>query len=248
MNEIVCLERVSATSDNLRQDIGDGRTSPIPVEIYYSSWPYSKNESQINEMDMLFRFKDIQDRAESIINKWIKNYEQIAPAFDLYFLAKTGTLPSLDLQFLTLVQGLEAFHRKTSDEMHMDKDEFEGIRKNLIKQIDKKERNWFAMKLQYANELTLKNRIEKMIQPFDCLIDDERKPKLINRIKDTRNYLTHYDSELEPKAAKGQVLEFICYKMNALFRLHFLKLIGLNEQEINSIVDNCSGLKGQCNL
>ena len=247
MNEIVCLERVSATSDNLRQDVGHDRTAPIPVEIYCPSWPYSKDEPEINEMDMLFRFKEIQGQFESMINKWIENYEQIAPALDLFFLTKTGTLPSLDLQFLTLAQGLEAFHRKTSDGMHMDKDEFEEIRKNLIKQIPKKDRNWFGSKLQYANELTLKNRIEKMIEPFDCLIDDEIKPKLINRIKDTRNYLTHYDSELEPKAAKGQVLRFICHKMNALFRLHFLKLIGLNEQEINSIVDNCSGLKGQCN-
>ena len=248
MNEIVCLERVSVTSDNLRQDIGDGRTALIPVEIYCPAWPYSKDEPEINEMDMLFRFKEIQGQFESMINKWIENYEQIAPALDLFFLTKTGTLPSLDLQFLTLAQSLEAFHRKTSDEMHMDKDEFEGIRKNLIKQIDKKDRNWFAMKLQYANELTLKNRLEKMIEPFDCLIDDERKPKLINGIKDTRNYLTHYDSELEPKAAKGQVLEFICHKMNALFRLHFLKLIGFNTQEIDAIVDKCSGLKGQCNL
>ena len=248
MNEIVCLEKMSATSENLQQDIGNGHTAPISVGVYCPTRPYAKDQPEINVLDMLFRFTEVQGQFESIINKWIENYEQISPALDLFFLTKTGTLPSLDLQFLTLVQGLEAFHRKTSDEMHMDKDEFEGIRKNLIKQIDKKERNWFAMKLQYANELTLKNRIEKMIQPFDCLIDDERKPKLINRIKDTRNYLTHYDSELEPKAAKGQVLEFICYKMNALFRLHFLKLIGLNEQEINSIVDNCSGLKGQCNL
>ena len=66
--------------------------------------------------------------------------------------------------------------------------------------------------------------------------------------KKSRHYLTHYDSNLEPDAAKGKDLEFRCHKMNALFRLHFLKLIGLNEQEIDEIVDNCSYLKGQCNL
>ena len=36
--------------------------------------------------------------------------------------------------------------------------------------------------------------------------------------------------------------------MNALFRLHFLKLIGFNEQEINDIMDKCTRLKGECNL
>ena len=248
MNEIVCLDSMSTTSDNLRQNIGNGRTAPIPVKIYTPSWPYAKNEPAIDDWDMLFKYEDRQNRVESIINKWIENYEQIAPAFDLYFLAKSGTLPTLNLQFLTLVQALEAFHRKTSNEKHMDKDEFAEIRKNIINQIPKKDRNWFCSKLDYANELTLKNRIEKLIEPFDCLIDDERKPQLIDRIKDTRNYLTHYDSKLEPKAAKGERLKFLCLKMNALFRLQFLKLIGFNEQEINDIVDKCTYLKGQCNM
>ena len=144
---------------------------------------------------------------------------------------------------MTLVQALEAFHRRTSNDKYMEEDKFEEIRKNLIKQIPKKDRNWFGSKLQYANELTLKNRIEKMIEPFDHFIDDERKPRLINSIKDTRNYLTHYDSELEPKAAKDQDLHILCLKIEALFQLHFLKLIGFNDQEIDDIADEYSDIK-----
>lgn len=34
MNKIVCLDIMTGTSDNLRQDIGNGRTAPIPIEIY----------------------------------------------------------------------------------------------------------------------------------------------------------------------------------------------------------------------
>ena len=248
MNEIVCMDRMSATSDNLHQDIGGGRTAPLSVGVYCPTWPYAKDEPEINALDMLFRFTEVQDQFESIINKWIENYEEISPALDSFFLTKTGTLPTWNIQFLTLVQSLEAFHRRTSDEKHMEEDEFEEIRKNLIKQIPKKDRNWFGSKLQFANELTLKNRIEKMIEPFDCLIDDERKPGMIDKIKNTRHYLTHHDSKLESKAAKGQALEFLCHKMNALFRLHFLKLIGFSEQEIDDIVDKCSYLKGVCNL
>ena len=248
MNEIVCLDSMSATSDNLRQDNGNGQTVPIPVKIYCPSWPYAKNEPAIDEWDMLFKYKDRQNRVESIINKWLDNYEQITPSLDLYFLTKAGTLPSLELQFLALAQALEAFHRRTSAEMHMDENEFKEIRKNIINQIPKKDRNWFCSKLDFANELTLKNRIEKLIEPFDCLIDNKRKPQLINSIKDTRNYLTHYNSDLESKAAKGEDLKFLCLKMNALFRLQFLKLIGFTEEEINDIVDKCTYLKRECML
>ena len=244
MDEIVCLESVTATPDSLRRDARD----TFPVKIYCSSRPYSKDEPKIRELSMLFRFEKIQSRAESVINNWIENYEQIAPALDLYFLTKTGRIASIDLLFLTLAQALEAFHRRTSDEMHMDEDEFEEIRKTLVNKCPKKERNWFAQKLNYANELTLKNRLQRMIKPFNDFMGGAYSPKLIDSIKDTRNYLTHYDPRLEQKAAKGQSLEFLLHKMNALFRLHFLKLIGFDEQEIGSIVGKCSSLRGECSM
>ena len=116
MNEIVCLERMSTTSENLQQDIGDGHTAPISVGVYCPTRPYAKDQPEINALDMLFRFTEVQDQFESIINKWMENYEQISPALDLFFLTKTGTLPTWNIQFLTLVQSLEAFHRRTSDE------------------------------------------------------------------------------------------------------------------------------------
>ena len=131
---------------------------------------------------------------------------------------------------------------------HMKENEFEEIRKSLIEKCPKKERDWFRPKLQYANELTLRNRMQRLTDPFEKYMSGEKKSQMIDRIVKTRNYLTHYDSNLEQEAAKGRVLEFFCRKMNALFRLHFLKLIGFNEQEINHIVDKCPGLKGECNL
>ena len=233
MDEIVCLERVKAAPS---------------AKIYCSSWPYSTNEPKIREFRMLFRFKKIQHRAESVINSWIENYEQIAPAVNLYFLTKTGRISTIDLQFLTLAQALEAFHRRTCDETHMDKDKFEEIRKILIKACPRAQRNWFAPKLNYANELTLRNRLQRMIKPFNDFMGGDYSPKLVNSIINTRNYLTHYDPDLEEKAAEGQSLEFLILKMNALFRLHFLKLIGFDEEEIGSIVNECSSLRGACSM
>jgi hypothetical protein len=149
-----------------------------------------------------------------MINKWIENYEEISPALDLFFLTKTGTLPSRNIHFLILVQGLEAFHHRIS--------------------IDK--------------NLTLRNRMQRLTDPFEKYMFGEKRPQMIKKIVVTRNYLTHHDSKLEQEAAKGEVLKFLCRKMNALFRLHFLKLIGFNEQEIEHIVDKCSYFKGECNL
>lgn len=248
MNEIVCIDGMLATSDNLNRYSEGGSVESISVGIYCPTWPYAKDQPEINVLDMLFSFTEVQSQFESIINKWIENYDQISPALDLFFLTKTGTLPTRNIQFLTLIQSLEAFHRRISDERHMEENDFEEIRKSLINKCPKKERNWFSPKLQYANELTLRNRMYRLTDTFEKYMSGEKRPQMIDRIVKTRNYLTHYDSELEQEAAKGRILDFLCGKLNALFRLHFLKLIGFNTQEIDAIVNKCSYLKGVCNL
>ena len=248
MNKIVSIDNMSTTSESLQQDFGDGRTSPITVGVYNPTWPYAKNEPDINEFDMLFKFTDYEQRFESMINLWIENYDEISPALDLFFLTKTGTLPNVDIHFLTLAQSLEAFHRRTSKEKHMVEDEFQAIRKTLIKECPKIERNWFGSKLHFANELTLRNRLEKLTDPFENYMCGENRAGMINKIVKTRHYRTHLDPELEQEAAKGKTLGFLCTKMNTLFRLQFLKLIGFTVQEIDEIVDKCPYFKGTCNL
>ena len=117
----------------------------------------------------------------------------------------------------------------------------------MLNECPEEHKKWFGIKLLNGNELTLRDRIEKLIEPFDCFIDDEGRPKLITHIVKTRNSLTHPDKKSEQKDSEGVLLQFLCLKMNALFRLQFLKLIGFNEQEINTIVDKCPYFKGACN-
>ena len=249
MNETVPLDSMHATSDKLTRETEDDKTVPVPIGIYYPSWPYSKDEPQIAWYDILFKFERIQNDVEKIICNWIDAYERIAPAFNLYFLAQMEAQPSLEATFLTLVTGLEVYHRRTSDEKEMDEVEFEKLVENLIENCLEEKRGWLEGKLMFANELVLRKRIKKLIEPFKSLFGNKKKrKKLINWIVDTRNYLTHYNPRLELKAAKGQALQILCQKMETLFQLHFLQLIGFSQEEINSIVANCTQLKRKCDL
>ena len=107
-DQTVSLDSMSATLDN--QDIGDGKTRAISIDIYRPTWPYSKNEPKIDPYGMLFGFEKIQNDAEGVINNWIDAYEKITPAFNLYFLAKMGLQTYLEERFLALAQGLEAYY------------------------------------------------------------------------------------------------------------------------------------------
>ncbi len=239
MDQTVSLDGMSATSDNPRQDIGQDEMKMIPIDIYYPSWPYSTDEPDTNQ-SKLFEFKEIQNDAESIINNWIEAYEQIAPSFNLYFLAKMGMQTYLEERFMALVQGLEAYHRRTSNQKQMDGAEFKELIDNLIDQCPQERKEWLKGKLQYGNEVSLRHRLKSLIEPFKEIIGDQKKQKeLISRIVNTRNYLTHYDQSLELEAAQGDALWSLYLKMELLFQLHFLHLIGFNREEIDSIVANC---------
>ena len=127
MNETVCLESMCAISDDLTQEIADSKTEPVPINIYFPSWPYSKDVPQINLYNMLLKFKEIQNDAGRIINNWIKSYEQYDSAFRLYFLAKMGKQTYLEEKFLTLAQGLEAYHQRVISRQVSLKDRITGI-------------------------------------------------------------------------------------------------------------------------
>ena len=213
INQIVSLGSICATSDDLTQEIGDSKTVPVSIDIYHPSWPYAKDVPQINLYNMLFKFKKIQNDAEEIINNWIKSYEQYDSAFRLYFLAKTGEQTYLEERFLTLVQGLEAYHQRI-----------------ISRRVD------------------LKDRIKSIIKPFKDLIGaDANQQALIDSIVHTRNYLTHHNPRKELKAAKDANLWILCLKMELLFELHILQLMGFSRERIDSIVDNSPELKRKCN-
>ena len=247
MDQTVSLESIEATSDKLHQDIGEDRTRRIPINIYYPSWPYSKDGPETYR-SKLFKFEEIQNDAERIINNWIEAYEQITPTFNLYFLAKMGMQTYLEERFMALVQGLEAYHRRTSDEKRMDEAEFEGLVENLIEKCPEEHREWLSRELKYGNEVSLRKRLRDIIKPFKDVIGNRTKrDNLIDRIVNTRNYLTHYDQSLESEAAQGDALWSLYLKMELLFQLHLLHLIGFNREEINSIMTNCEQLQWKRN-
>ena len=82
-----------------------------------------------------------------------------------------------------------------------------------------------------------------MIEPFKEVIGDENKRgDLIDKIVKTRHDLTHSNLDLNAQTAKGKDLWSLCLKIDLLFQLHFLQLIGFSRSEIDSILDNYNQL------
>ncbi|MGE4398706.1 MAG: HEPN domain-containing protein [Campylobacterales bacterium] len=244
LDTTVSIKGLTAISNEIVRDIGNDKTLPVQISIYYQSNPFSEKEPDVNWYDMIFSFATIKDNAGEIFNKWIDAYDSIAPTLGLYFSTKIGAYKHLEGEFLALVQGLETYHRRISNETLMSNKEYSNLVDSIMENCPKENSEWLSGRLRYGNEISLSSRIKKTIEPFGKYIGSNScRKKLIKKIVDTRNYLTHYDEALKEKAASGGELWILCIKMEAIFQLHFLKVIGFTEEEIDSVAKNSHPLK-----
>ena len=150
----------------------------------------------------------------------------------------------LDGKFLALAQGLETYHRRTFNEKVMDDLEFKQLVDNIINNCPEQRQKWLKGRLEHGNEISLRKRIQCIIEPFKDIVGTSRQRcKIVNSIVYTRNYLTHFNESLKEKAASGKDLHFLNLKMEALLQLHFLQVLGFTQEQIKSIFNNCYQLQ-----
>ena len=245
IDKTVCINPIKATSNTSCRNTDTGESEPAPpISLYYESLPYTKEVPKIDWHHMLFRYQEIKANAEQIINNWLQAYDKIEPALNLYFGVTTGGLRYLDAKVLALAQGLESYHRRTSDETRMPNSDFESLRQTLKAQCPDEHRKWLSEKLEYGNELNLRQRIKRIIEPFKEFIGNaDQRDKLIGSIANTRNYLTHYDESLKTRAASGEKLIHLYLKMEAIFQLCILQELGFTQTEIKSVLDKNYSLR-----
>ena len=236
IDEIVSIDNVNASSDAIKRELGEGSSIPLDIPIYYRSQPYLPKAPDISWHRMLFIYPHIASNTESFFKSWMANYEKLGPAIDLYIASKSTRAGSLTNQFIALAQGLEALHRRISNETPMPKSTFKGLIDELISNCPNGLKTWLRNKAKYGNELTLRKRIQRLFESFgDTFGDNRQQKRLATRIVDTRNYFTHFDESLHNKAAHGKSLVELVYIMEVLSQLHFLKLLGFSKDKIQTI-------------
>ena len=230
IDNTVCIDHMSL--------IRNEKPQLVPVLLYYRTQPYTENEPEIEWHRMLFRYRQIEENAERIINSWLDAYDKIEPSLNLYFSVSTGGQKYVESKFLALAQGLETYHRRTSNKNRMDEDEFKKLTETLIDKCPKEHQDWLSGRLIYGNEYSFRQRLKRIVEPFKEFIGNRKdRDRLIIDILNTRNYLTHYNESLKEESVSGEELWFLYRKMEALFQLIFLyKVLGFTKEEVKAII------------
>lgn len=193
---------------------------------------------------MLFTFEHISDRFEFFIKNWfekIKTYS-LEPVCNLYF----GTLYNphiyLEHEFLSLIQGIESFHQRVFGGKYLSYEDYEPIYDKLINAIPEGVSNDLRERLKgylkYGNEFSLRKRLKEIIDNYEKVINEFIKDKkaFIDKVVNTRNYYTHYDKNLEERAARGTELFDITQKLKLLLEICLLTVVGFSLEEIKDLL------------
>lgn len=209
------------------------------VEIYFSTRQVSNSHKQVLPQRMLFNFRDIRDEFHEIINNWFNMKKTLNPIFNLYF----GTIYNSDMyleqKFLSLVQAIESYHRRTRKNNEIDPSDHEEKVNKIIQSVDEEHQEWLRNRLRYSNEPTLRNRLTELVKECDSLLNlpsGRKKKSFISNVYNTRNYLTHYDMALFDKAAKGIKLLNICTMLEIIIEYNLLVDIGFSKEKTNKLL------------
>lgn len=223
------------------KEMRDDKVYYPPVEIFYKLPDIPKGHKPLPPSHMLFTFKDISDRFESFLRNWFKKADLLEPVYSLYFATLYNPRLYLEYRFLSLIQAIESYHRCIYGGKYLSNEEYKSVYNALVNAIPKgigndlKDR--LKVYLRYGNEFSLRKRLKEIFDKYQEILDGfiENKKCFIEKVVDTRNYLTHYDKELKERAAKEKDLYRLTQKLKICLEICLLTELGFSSEKIKAL-------------
>jgi hypothetical protein len=186
-----------------------------------------------------FGFRDIAALPKGKLQQWVDQLSSVEPVVNLY-LASLRQLGYAELSFQLVVQALETYHRRRSSEEIIAKHLWLPIRQRLHAVIDQLPRDLegrqhkhsvLTAKLDYFNEIGLRRRLKLLFEMLGNRRDHvcgENASIFVDRVVNTRNYYTHWSTDLESKALRGESLLYATSRLLATLELILLKDVGFD--------------------
>ena len=199
---------------------------PIDKEVPFS-WPR-----------FLFSYSDVEDRLERLLVAWLDMHQSLGPVLNQYFANRLDSSLFLEEKCFQLAQAIEALHRfGHPDEKEMPTETFGVIKAEMLQCCPPEHREMLSRKLSHANELTLRKRIMRLVSPFSPWFGNRRERKrFVGKLVDFRNSYTHFTTEQEKVKASSRDLLTLHDRVDTLFKLSLLRLIGFGDEQIRSML------------
>lgn len=151
------------------------------------------------------RYSDVHSNMAQIFDCWFQEKHVFSEILD-QFISDLYIPTYVENQFLSVVRGLESYHRYLGTIDTAEDAALEEARSNILAFIHEKTppefQEFFVSKVQYTGDISLRSRLNTLIKELPPELSDHlfgaltsnTRTKLIQQIIDTRNYYTHRDN------------------------------------------------------
>lgn len=235
-------------NQKFKYEFETGGTTIKDVYVYYPPIGKELPQKNIQKNSMIFTLDQLGQDWGIYLTRWFDLQAQLQPILSLYFGLFYIPHVYINSAFITLTQVLEAYHRRLYGGSYMSEAEYQPFAQHLQQVVtDIKDNNVsndhkqsLRNKIKYGYEFSLRKRL-KLILNEDLLEYESilckiipNKSDFINKVVNTRNYLTHYSKSSEEHAITNDTeLREYTYNLQMLFRLCLIKEMGIPIEQIN---------------
>jgi hypothetical protein len=213
------------------------------IEIYLPLINWRINARKPLRFEMMYTYRNIEGNIDKFLNKWVEKSKILAPINNIFFSIRNNPNIFLEMQFINITQALETYHRRTKGGKYLEDEEFNRIYNILVDAIptgvDQAFKNSLITgRLKYANEYSMRKRFQLIIfELYDNYLANifpnrRELATYIDKICDTRNYLTHYASELEPNIFNTIEMFMAVQRLLFIIEIYLLKEIEMDDDII----------------
>lgn len=240
---------IRGTSEESKTEV-ERKTYYNDIEVFFQLPEISETSKRIMGYEMLFTFSDLSDNIEVYLRNWLQKAMLLEPVFDLYFGTLYNKKMYLQHRFLSLIQALEAYHRRVfSGKYQSDEEYYKGLYAEFMKCIadivDSNFKSSLEWRMKYLNEFSLRKRLAELSQQYSEVLNLKIRniDKLIEDTINTRHFLTHYDLNLKNDSKSGEELYVLCEKLKFILEVCFLFELGLPNQKIQDLIERNENYK-----
>lgn len=182
-----------------------------------------------------------------VIKRWFEIYPKVNQPSELAISVLSSEKLWLHVEFLSLMQALEGFHRALYEGNYMDEKGYEKVKKALGDAIPadvaSDHKDALRSRIRYGNQVSLRKRLNFLAG----LLPEQMRKILLGtdgRVPrswiDTRNYYTHWDEELRANVLHTQEMYDANVRMSVLLRVLYLRLMGIPDEHLIGALSNHS--------
>jgi hypothetical protein len=228
-----------AVVNSKKGDLIGNTLVPTSIDLYYVENINSFKNKNRHFREFLFSYDDIKLDFEKIIQKWFNQKVTMDSITDLFFYNFNNPKKFDVNSFLNIIHAVETFHRRFYLNESISKEEHKIRLKTIIKSVPEIYQTWIETKLGFSNEPSLQERLEVLLEliSVDFLkLFIEDKEKFIKQLKDSRNYYTHYSTDLKKKALPIFELYSLTERLKIILIFLILYKTGFADSQIIELI------------